>query len=51
MMVSSKIPAMTLAELLAGFDVQGLVPAVEISNIAGNSRDVTPGSAFLAPCE
>ena len=48
MMVSSKIPAMTLAELLAGFDTQGVVPAVEISNIAGNSRDVTPGSAFLA---
>ena len=47
-MVHSQLPGMTLAQLLAGFDAHGPVPAVEISHIASSSRDVRPGAAFIA---
>jgi UDP-N-acetylmuramoyl-L-alanyl-D-glutamate--2,6-diaminopimelate ligase len=48
MMTSAKIPGMTLAELLSGFATRDPVPAIEIRNIASNSADVSPGSAFIA---
>ena len=48
MMVHSKIPGMRLTDLLAGFPLTDPVPAIEIHNIASNSAEVTPGSAFIA---
>ena len=47
-MAISEMPGMSLQKLLAGFSVNGPVPAIEIRNIAGNSTDVTAGSAFIA---
>lgn len=48
MMANRVIPGMRLTDLLAGFPLTDPVPAIEISNIASNSADVTPGSAFIA---
>ena len=47
-MVHSNIPGMRLTDLLAGFPLTDPVPAIEIHNIASNSSEVTPGSAFIA---
>jgi len=48
MMVNDNIPGMRLTDLLAGFPLTDPVPAIEIHNIASNSAEVTPGTAFIA---
>jgi len=47
-MASNSNPGMRLTDLLAGFPLTDPVPAIEISNIASNSAEVTPGTAFVA---
>ncbi len=47
-MANPRSPGMSLSELLAGFDTREPVPAIPISDIAGNSASVTANSAFIA---
>lgn len=47
-MVNARIRGMSLPELLSGFELHDPVPAIEISNIASNSAQVSANSAFVA---
>jgi len=47
-MANLKIRGMSLPELLSGFSLHDPVPALEISNIASNSAQVTANTAFIA---
>ena len=46
--MADRQPGMSLVDLLAGFEVNTTVVAEMIFNIASNSRQITPGSAFMA---
>ena len=48
MMAKIKMPGMLLSDLLSGFALQDPLPAVQISDIASNSANVTANSAFIA---
>ena len=48
MMVNTKVPGISLPDLLSGFDLLEPVPSIEICNIASNSAQVTANSAFIA---
>ena len=48
MMASPKIPGVLLADLLADYVSGQSLPAIEITNIASHSDQITPGSAFVA---
>ncbi len=47
-MANVKIPGMFLPQLLAGFALHDPVPDIKICNIASNSAQITPDSAFVA---
>jgi UDP-N-acetylmuramyl tripeptide synthase len=48
MMTNVQIPGMPLPQLLAGFALHDPVPDIRICNIASNSAQITPDSAFVA---
>ena len=48
MMAKIQMPGMLLSDLLSGFALHDPVPAIQISDIASNSVNVTPNSAFIA---
>ena len=48
MMVNANIPGISLSELLSDFSPHEPVPSIEICNIASNSAEITPRSAFIA---
>jgi len=48
MMPNPRVPGMPLAELLAGFAVLEPLPSIPICDIASNSAEVGPDSAFIA---
>ena len=47
MMAMNKMRGMLLSDLLSGFDLHDPVAAIQISDIASNSADVTPNSEKL----
>ncbi|MCP4981945.1 MAG: UDP-N-acetylmuramoyl-L-alanyl-D-glutamate--2,6-diaminopimelate ligase [Gammaproteobacteria bacterium] len=48
MMANTNMPGMLLSKLLSGFVVDGPIASIQVSDIASNSTEIRPNSAFIA---